>query len=162
MRAQLKDKIQSAFLFEQLVDNHLRINVTSRLFVKKANPSDVLLRHVTSVGQQVGRPGEEFSERGPRFQAMSSPSSNQLGTPGVAKSFLRRAQIFQTMSNSFQLCPTDFSRWGKKVCRWGLPFPLGYGPVSNSFKVCPTHFYMEAEDFSSWLRAWFCPIALRR
>jgi len=40
LRAQLKDKIQSAFVFEQLVDNHLRINVTSRLFVKKANPSD--------------------------------------------------------------------------------------------------------------------------
>jgi len=38
LRAQLEDKIQSAFLFERLVDNHFRIKVTSRLFVTKANP----------------------------------------------------------------------------------------------------------------------------
>jgi len=55
----------------------LRTPLTSRLFVKKANPSD------------------SFAQ-----------ARNQLGTPGVAKSFLRGAQIFQTMSNSFQLCPT--------------------------------------------------------
>jgi len=54
---------------------------------------------------------------------MSNQARNQLGTPGVAKSFLRRAQIFQTMSNSFQLCQTDFSRWGEKVCRCGPPSP---------------------------------------
>jgi len=64
LRAQLKDKIQSAFLFEQLVDNHLRINATSRLFVKKANPSDGF-----------------------------APARNQLGTPGGGKSFLGGAQL---------------------------------------------------------------------
>ena len=65
MRSQLKDKIQSAFLFEQLVDNHHRINVTSRLLVKKANPPDVFAQ-----------------------------ARNQLGTPGGAKSFLRGALNF--------------------------------------------------------------------
>ena len=62
----MKDIFQSAFLFEQLVNNHLRINVTSRLLVKKANPSD------------------GFAQ-----------ARNQLGTPGGAKSFLREAQIFK-------------------------------------------------------------------
>jgi len=42
---------------------------------------------------------------------------NQLGTPGGAKSFLRVAQIFQTMSNAFKLCPTYFSRGGEKFSR---------------------------------------------
>jgi len=60
------DKIQSAFLFEQLVDNHLKINVTLRLFVKKANPSD------------------GFAQ-----------VRNQVGIPGGAKDFLRGAQIFK-------------------------------------------------------------------
>jgi len=46
------------------VDNHLRTNVTSRLFVKKDNPSD------------------GFAQ-----------ARNQLGTPGGAKSFLRGAQF---------------------------------------------------------------------
>jgi len=40
LRASLKDKIQSAFIFEQLIDDHLRINVTSPLFVTKANPPE--------------------------------------------------------------------------------------------------------------------------
>jgi len=46
---------------------------------------------------------------------------NQLGTPGVAKSSLRWAQIFQIMSNSFQLYPTDFSRKGF------VPLVMGLG-----------------------------------
>ena len=33
---------------------------------------------------------------------------NQLGIPGGAKSFLRGAQIFLTLPNSFKLCPTHF------------------------------------------------------
>ena len=66
LRAQLKDKIHSAFLFEQFVDNHVRIDVTSRLFVKKNNPSDGFVQ-----------------------------ARNQLGTPGGANSFLRGAQIFK-------------------------------------------------------------------
>jgi len=51
---------------------------------------------------------------------------NQLGTPGGAKSFLRGAQIFLTMSNSFKLCPTHLSREGEKFSR-GVS-PPGYGP----------------------------------
>jgi len=45
---------------------------------------------------------------------------NQFGTPGVAKSFLRGAQIFQTMSNIFQLCPAYFTG-GRKGCRRASP-----------------------------------------
>jgi len=63
LRAQLKDKIQSAFLFEQLVDNHLRINVTSRLFVKKANPSDGFAQ----TRNQLGTPGGTEVSDGPKF-----------------------------------------------------------------------------------------------
>ena len=48
---------------------------------------------------------------------------NQLGTPGGAKSFLREAQIFWTMSNTFKLYPTHFSREGEKFSRWALPPP---------------------------------------
>jgi len=59
LRAQLKYKIQSAFLFEQLVDKHFKVIVTSRLFAKKANPTD------------------DFAQ-----------ACNQRGTPGGAKSFL--------------------------------------------------------------------------
>ena len=66
MWAQLKDKIQSAFFFEQLIYNHFRINVTSRLLVKKANPPD------------------GFAQ-----------ARNQLGIPGRVKSFLRGAQTFK-------------------------------------------------------------------
>jgi len=39
----------------------------------------------------------------------TNQARNQLGSPGGAKSFLRGAQIFYTMSNSFKLCPTHFS-----------------------------------------------------
>jgi len=49
-------KIQFAFLFEQLVDNYIRINVTSRLFVKKANPSDGFAQACN----QLGTPGMVF------------------------------------------------------------------------------------------------------
>ena len=46
----------------------------------------------------------------------------------MAKSFLRGAQIFQTVSNSLQLCPTKFSMEGEKFCREVSP---GYGPDSD-------------------------------
>jgi len=91
---------------------------------------------------------------------MSKQARNQLGTPGVAKSFLRGPQIFQTISTSFQLCPTYFSRGGgAKRFAWGgfAPFLPGYGPVSNSFKVCLTHFSRGTETFSSQLRLGFAP-----
>jgi len=39
---------------------------------------------------------------------------SQLGSPGGAKSFLRWAQMFWTMSNSFKPCPTDLSMGAKK------------------------------------------------
>jgi len=42
---------------------------------------------------------------------------NQLGTPGVAKSFLRGARIFETLSNIFKLCPTHFCRGVKTILR---------------------------------------------
>jgi len=64
----------------------------------------------------------------------SNQARNQLGTPGVPKSFLRGAQIFQAMSNSFQRCPTDFCKGGGKVSQWAKPpcSPTVYGPASNS------------------------------
>jgi len=55
---------------------------------------------------------------------------NQLRTPGGEKGFLRRAQIFWTMSNIFKLYPTHFSKGREKFSR-GNFFPLrlpGYGP----------------------------------
>ena len=54
---------------------------------------------------------------------------NQLGTPGVAKSFLRGPN-FLTMSNSFDLCSTHFSRREKKFV--GGRSPPGYGPDSGA------------------------------
>jgi len=55
---------------------------------------------------------------------------NQLGTLGGAKSFLRGAQIFETMSTSFKICPTHFSRKGKNFSRGAKPpcATSGYGP----------------------------------
>jgi len=47
---------------------------------------------------------------------------NQIGTPGGAKSFLRGAQIFGTMSNIFKLCPTHFTRGGENFSRRASPF----------------------------------------
>jgi len=44
-----------------------------------------------------------------------SQARNQLGTPGGAKIFLRGAQIFLTMSNSFKIYPTNFSRGAKNI-----------------------------------------------
>jgi len=43
---------------------------------------------------------------------------NQLGAPEGVKSFLRGAQIFWTMSNSFKRCPTHFSRGAKIFLGW--------------------------------------------
>jgi len=52
-----------------------------------------------------------------------------LGYQG-AKSFLRVTQIFQTMSNTFKLCPAYFSKVGEKFSRGGFA-PLGYGPANR-------------------------------
>jgi len=46
---------------------------------------------------------------------------NQLGTLGGAKSFLRGAPIFKTMSNNLKLCSTYFSREGEKFFRGDSP-----------------------------------------
>jgi len=63
---------------------------------------------------------------------------------------LRGAQIFQTMLNSFQQCPKDFSRGEERFAGGGFaPLSLGYGPVSNSFKVSQTHISRGAENLSS-------------
>ena len=59
---------------------------------------------------------------------------NQLGTSGGAKSFLRGAQIFWTMSNSFKQYPTHFSRGAKNFLGGIRPSPSappGYGPAYN-------------------------------
>jgi len=58
------------------------------------------------------------------------PKRNQLETPGGAKSFLRGAQIFLTVSNSFKLYAAHFSREGENLSRGGFsPLrPSGYGP----------------------------------
>jgi len=48
------------------------------------------------------------------FNTSSHQARNELGTPGGMKTFLRGAQIFKIMSNSFNLCPTHFSRGLKK------------------------------------------------
>ena len=45
---------------------------------------------------------------------------NQLGTPGGAKSFLRGAHIFCTMSDIFKLYPTRFFRVGGNFSRGGF------------------------------------------
>ena len=101
-------------------------------------------------------------------------ASNQLGTPGGAKSFLRGAEIFWTMSNIFKLCPTHFfqnisnkfSR-GAKIFLGALRSPC----IQQSFKIYPTKFQKKSNKFSRgakiflgglrspcnpWLRAALC------
>ena len=63
------------------------------------------------------------------FQARS-----QLGTPGGAKSFLRGAQIFWTMSNSFKLYPTHFSGGAKNFLGGDSP-PLVTGLHWSEYKL---------------------------
>ena len=62
---------------------------------------------------------------------VDTQARNQLGTPRVAKSFLRGAHIFQIMSNNFQLCPTDFSLQGGENV-WGG----GFDPLSPWLRTC--------------------------
>ena len=75
-------------------------------------------------------------------------AGNQLGKPGVAKSFLRGAKIFQTMSSSFQLCPTDFS-WGEKSFAGGDPScaPLVPGQVARSV-ICSSKILLLRENMN--------------
>jgi len=59
------------------------------------------------------------------WEMMANPdvdgqARNQLGTSGGAKSFLRGAQNFWTVSNSFRLCPTHYSRGGEKFSTGGF------------------------------------------
>ena len=55
-------------------------------------------------------------------RASTTQACNQLGTPWGAKSFLRGAQVFWTMSNSFKRGPTHFSR-GANIFLGGLGPP---------------------------------------
>ena len=67
---------------------------------------------------------------------MSNHARSLVGTAGVAESFLRGAKNFQTMSNGFQLCPTDFSRGAKRFAGETLhPFPLvtGLCPIVSKY-----------------------------
>ena len=59
------------------------------------------------------------------FGIALAQARNQLWTPVGAKSFLRGAQFFLTVSNSFKLRPTYFSRGAKF---FPCP-PPGYGPA---------------------------------
>jgi len=65
---------------------------------------------------------------------VDTQARNQLGTPRVAKSFLRGTKIFQTMSSSLRLCPTYFSSGDKRFCRGGFA-PPGYGPVDTAAQL---------------------------
>ena len=56
-----------------------------------------------------------------QFYSNDNHARNQLGTPGGAKSFLRGAQIFWTMSNMFKLYPTHFSRGAKHFLEGASP-----------------------------------------
>jgi len=55
---------------------------------------------------------------------------NQLGTPGGAKEFSERGQMFSTVSNILKLCPTHFCRGGEKNLMWS-----GYGPTQIAISV---------------------------
>ena len=59
----------------------------------------------------------------------SKQACNQLGTPGGAKTFLRWAHIFWTMSNSFKQCPTRFPNGAKK--NFASPLVTGLSPSPN-------------------------------
>jgi len=89
---------------------------------------------------------------------MSNQACNELGTPGVAKSFLIEAQILKLCPIVFnyaqQIFPGGAKRFAGKASH---PFPRGYGPVSNSFKVCPTYFSWGAEIFLASYRPGFAP-----
>ena len=74
--------------------------------------------HITIIRQKAN-PSDGFAQ-----------ARNQLGTPGLAKSFLRGAQIFQTMSNSFQLCPKCFSRVQKRFAGGG------FAPLPHWLRAC--------------------------
>jgi len=155
------DKIQSAFLFEQLVDNHLKINVTLRLFVKKANPSDGFAQ----VRNQVGIPGgaKDFLRGAQIFKLCPIRPVTSLGHQGSCGVLWEGSKIFKLCSIVFnyaqQIFPGGAKRFAGEV---SAPFSPGYWPVSNSFKVCPTHFSRGAENCSSSLRAWFFPILVLR
>jgi len=74
------------------------------------------------------------------MQRVQNQARGQLGTLGRAKSFLRGAQIFQTlnlkkellMSNSFKLYPTHFSREGENFF---CASPPSYGPVQSTSSI---------------------------
>jgi len=77
----------------------------------------------------------------PIFLVPAQQARNQFWTPGVAKSFLRGAQFFKTMSNSFQLCSTLGRTKNFVVGVKPLLRPPGYGPaeqqLSDSFCTKP-------------------------
>ena len=69
-----------------------------------------------------------WHHRPPSGDVLGKQARNQLETPGGAKSFLREAQIFQTMSNTF-------FQGGEKTFRGAPPCLCaptpGYGPVGK-------------------------------
>jgi len=128
---------------------------TSRLCVKKVNPSDGFAQARIQLGTSGG--AKSFLRGVQIFKLCPIRPVTSLGHQGCEE-FYERAQTFQTMTSSFQLCPTDFSRGCEKVCRGGFaPFTRGYGPVSNSFKVCPTHFAGGSKFFLASYGPGFAP-----
>jgi len=92
-----------------------------------------------------------------RVEQRLTQARNQLGSPGGAKSFLRGAQIFRTMSNNFNRCPIHFTRKGKKFSR-GASQPLGppyYGPgpttqEANALTTRPHVFTTDSTIYRLW------------
>jgi len=136
------------FLFEQLVDNHLRINVTSRLFVKKSNPSDVFAKNRNYLGIPGGP--KSFPRGAKIFKLCPIRPVTSLGDQGWRRVFWEGPKSFKLFPIVFNYPQQIFPGGAKEFAGEASPrFPTGYGPMSSSFKVCPTHFYRGDENFSS-------------
>jgi len=105
----------------------------------KCQPNELEQEIKKKTGGQAGSQAKiwgSIAHPGPTLESplIVNQSRNPLGTPGVAKSFLRWAQIFQTISSSFKLCRTDFPGGGRKVLPGSFrpPAPPGYRPVVNT------------------------------
>jgi len=93
---------------------------TSLFFISPRTPCAVVTDPKWFENLNLGNPVSPMQlHKNQRTQAR-----NQLGIPGGAKSFLRGAQIFLTLPNSFKLCPTHFP--GGEFCRGASP-PLVMG-----------------------------------
>ena len=76
--------------------------------------------HLYKQEQQAPRPVRRLLSWTKALLGRATPGQarNQLGSPWGAKSFLRGAQFFWTMSNNFNRCPMHFSRGGPCSGGW--------------------------------------------